>query len=243
MARKANRASHGQRVPPKERAKKAREQRVNLPRVPKARTQGKSSQTGLCGLEKPEAQEKPTIHHTDISYTDKSWFDGVMTNGMMTGARLAGTEVARNPQVGPAGSFHQGSFELGAVSSPKRLEWAKMNLKTGAAVNASPLTLCLDGAEYGRFHRTASGECILDGGAWQIQGYDENGLLPSLTGRLTDVHKVPCSTGEIACEGHQDYHLGCGGGYMILVYSKIGKDMRMHFERLGELVRKTRCHL
>ena len=31
-----------------------------------------------------------------------------------------------------------------------------------------------DGAEDGRFYRTVSGECIADGGAWQVQGYDEN---------------------------------------------------------------------
>ena len=35
-----------------------------------------------------------------------------------------------------------------------------------------------------------SGEWIPDGGAWQFHGYDENGLLRSLNGRLTGVHKV-----------------------------------------------------
>ena len=32
----------------------------------------------------------------------------------------------------------------------------------------------------GRFYQTASGEWIPDGGAWQFQGYDENGLPRSL---------------------------------------------------------------
>ena len=60
-----------------------------------------------------------------------------------------------------------------------------MNLDTGAAVNTFPLNFGPEGAGDGRFYGTASGEWILDGGAWQFQGYDENGLLRSLNGRLT----------------------------------------------------------
>ena len=36
-------------------------------------------------------------------------------------------------------SFSLGSLDLGAVSRPKRSEWVKMNLDTGAAVNTFPL--------------------------------------------------------------------------------------------------------
>ena len=43
-----------------------------------------------------------------------------------------------------------------------------------------PLNFGPEGAGDGRFYRTASGEWIPDGGAWQFQGYDENGLLRSL---------------------------------------------------------------
>ena len=80
----------------------------------------------------------------------------------------------------------------------------KMNLDTGAAVNTFPLNFGPDGAGDGRFHRTASGDGILGGGAWQFQGYDENGLLRSVDGRLTGVHKVLCSAAEIACKGRHD---------------------------------------
>ena len=73
---------------------------------------------------------------------------------------------------------------------------------------------------------------FLDGGAWQFQGYDENGLCRSLNRRLTCAHKVLCSAGEIACKGRQDFCFGCDGGFMIPVHSKIGHAMRMHFERL-----------
>ena len=51
------------------------------------------------------------------------------------------------------------------------------------------------------------GECIPDGGAWQFQGCDANGLCRCLNGRLTGVHKVLCSAGEIACKGRRDFYL------------------------------------
>ena len=38
-----------------------------------------------------------------------------------------------------ASSFPLGGLDLGATSSPKRFEWVKMNLDTGAAVNTIPL--------------------------------------------------------------------------------------------------------
>ena len=96
-----------------------------------------------------------------------------------------------------------------------------MNLDTGAAVNAFPLNFGPEGAGDGIFYRTASGEWILDGGSWQFQGYDENGLLRSLSGRLTGFHKVLCSVAEIACNRRQDFYLGHDGGYMIPIHSKI----------------------
>ena len=93
--------------------------------------------------------------------------------------------------------WHEGweqTYDTSASSfSRKRLEWLKMTLDTGAAVNTFPLNFGLEGAADGRFCRTASGEWILDGGVWQFQGYDANGLLRSLNGRLTGVHKVLCS--------------------------------------------------
>ena len=65
-------------------------------------------------------------------------------------------------------------------------------------MNTFPLNFGPERARDGRFYRTASGEWILDGGAWQSEEYDENGLLRSLNGRLTGVHKVLCSAAEIA---------------------------------------------
>ena len=131
-----------------------------------------------------------------------------------------------------ASSFSLGGSDIGATSYPKRFEWVKMNLDTGAAVNTFPLNFGPDGAGDGRFHRTASGEWILDGGAWQFQGYDENGLLRSLNGRLTGAHKVLCSAADIECKEQQDFFVGHDGGYMIPIHSQIGQEMRVHFEKL-----------
>ena len=88
------------------------------------------------------------------------------------------------------------------MSSPKRFEWVKMNLDTGAAESTFPLNSGPDG------------------------------LCRSLTGRLTAAHKVLCSAGEIACKGRQDSYLGSDGGFMIPVNRKIGHAVRMYFERL-----------
>ena len=131
-----------------------------------------------------------------------------------------------------ASSFSLRGLDVSATSSPKRFKWVKKNLDTGAAVNTFPLNFGSEGAGGGRFYRTASGEWIIDG-AWQFQGYDENGLLRSLNGRLTGVHKVLCSAAEIACKGRQDFYFGHDGGCMILTHSKIGQGMRIHFEKLG----------
>ena len=114
---------------------------------------------------------------------------GMFTNGMMTGTRLAGMNVGNKTNDHSASSLSLGCFDLGATSSPKRFGWVKMNLDTRAAVRRCPLNCGPDGARDGSFHRTASGECILEGGARQFQGDDENGLCRSLHGSLTGEHK------------------------------------------------------
>ena len=74
--------------------------------------------------------------------------------------------------------------------------------------------------------------------AWQFQGYDEDGLLRSLNGRVNGVHKVLCSAAEIACKGRQDFYLGHDGGFMIPVHSELGHETRMHFEKLVNWYRR-----
>ena len=91
-------------------------------------------------------------------------------------------------------------------------------------MNTCPLNFGPDEAGDGRFHRTASGEWIPDGGAWQFKGYDENGLLRSLNGRLTGAHKVLCIAAEIARVGRQDFYLGQDDGYMIPITATLVKE-------------------
>ena len=74
-------------------------------------------------------------------------------NGMMTGQRLDGKKVVRKTCDNSASPLSLGSFDLGAMSSPKRFEWAKMNLDTAAALNTFPLNLGPDGAGDGIFYR------------------------------------------------------------------------------------------
>ena len=72
----------------------------------------------------------------------------------------------------------QAHFQLEVLmTSPKRFEWVKMNIDTGAAVNTFPLNFGPDGARNGRFYRTASGVSVF---LTVDQGYDENGLCRSL---------------------------------------------------------------
>ena len=110
-----------------------------------------------------------------------------------------------------ASSLSLGCLDVSATSCPKRFEWVKMNLDTGAAANTFPLNFGPEGARDGRFYRSACAEWIPDGGAWQFQGYDENELLRSLSGKLTGVHKVLCCAAEISCRGQQDFYFGHDG--------------------------------
>ena len=84
----------------------------------------------------------------------------------MKGVRLDGTKVLNKRMDNSASSFSLGGSDLGATSSPKQFEWAKMNLDTGAAVNECPLNFGPDGAGDGRFYRTASGEWMVELGSF-----------------------------------------------------------------------------
>ena len=78
-------------------------------------------------------------------------------NGMMPGVELDGTKVGNKRMTLPQAHFSLGGLDTGATRSPKRFEWVKMNLATGAAVNTFPLNFGPDGAGDGGYYRTASG--------------------------------------------------------------------------------------
>ena len=108
-----------------------------------------------------------------------------------------------------------------------------MNLDTGAAVNTCALNFGSSGAGDGLFYRTASGELYY---WWWTLAVS---LCRSLNGRLAGVQKVLCSAEEILGEGSQDFYLRSEGGFVFLVQSNIGKDMRIHFRRLVSWYRRT----
>ena len=78
-----------------------------------------------------------------------------------------GLQVERSREKPDAASGVGGTS---ATSGPKRFEWVRMNLDTGAAVNTFPLNFGPEGAGDG-------------------QENDENGLLRFLNGTLTGVTK------------------------------------------------------
>ena len=176
----------------------------------KGARKGKTSKAGHSILENSksdassEIQESAPTDTTDTSWNagwnGDEWNDGLSFDEWNDDWSSVGWhDVWEQTCDTSASSFSLGSLDVSVTTCPKRFEWVKMNLDTGAAVDTFPLNFGPERAGDGRFHRTASGEWIPDGGAWQFQRYDENGLLRSLNGRLTGMHKVLCSAAEIAC--------------------------------------------
>ena len=69
-------------------------------------------------------------------------------NGMMTGVVLDGTEVGSKRMTLP-----QAHFQVDvSATSPKRFEWVRVNLDTGAAVNTFPSNFGPEGIGDGSFY-------------------------------------------------------------------------------------------
>ena len=74
--------------------------------------------------------------HPDENPCDDGWsFDGWNDDWSSVGWHECWEQTYDNS----ASSFPLGSFDIGAMSGPKRFEWVKMNLDTRAAVNTFPL--------------------------------------------------------------------------------------------------------
>ena len=137
---------------------------------------GKTSKAGLSGLENSKSEtSSETRESAQMRTTDTSWNDGWNGDEWNEGRSFEewnddwssvgwheGWEQTYDTFF--ASSLSLGGLDVGATSCLKRFEWVKMNLGRGAAVNTFP-----EGAGDGRFYRTASGEWIPDGGAWQFQ--------------------------------------------------------------------------
>ena len=153
---------------------------------------------------------------------------GLTMDGMITGAPLDGMKVGNKPVTIPKAhvtwkfwswchaeseAVWMGEHELGHRSCSKHIS---IELRSNWRRRWQILFL------------TASGDCILGGGTWQFQGYDENCFCRSLNERLTGAQKVLCGAWEIVCKGRQDFYLGSDSGFMLPVHSKIGHEMTMH---------------
>ena len=84
----------------------------------------------------------------------------------------------------------------------------------------------------GDWYKTASGERIDDYGLAKFLGVDELGQSRTISGRVSDVHKILASGGRMATAGNQDFYIGADGGYGIPKDSWIGWEMRKHFDML-----------
>ena len=156
---------------------------------------GKTSRNGLSGLgistSETSLETRESVH-MGVCTTDTSWIRGEWSpdewndgwsfdEGNDDWSSVGWHEDCEQTYDTSVSSFSPGSFDIGVKSSPWRFEWVKINLDAGAAVNTFPLNSSLERIGDGRFYQTASGEWIPDGGAWQIQGYDENGSPRSLS--------------------------------------------------------------
>ena len=228
----ANKASHGPRVRAEVRTKNTREKPKDpkmRAKVPKAFSRATHRKLVSQVLKTRNQRQAPKQESAQTCTTDTHWNEGWIGEEWNDGwtfdvwnhdwSSVGWHEGWEQTHDTSESSYSLGGLDVRATSSPKQSEWVKMNLDTRAAVNTFPLNFGPDGSGDGRFYRTASGEWVPDGGAWKFQGYNENGLLRSLNGRLIGVHKALCSVGEIACKGRQDFHLGHDGGYVIPMYS------------------------
>ena len=149
---KANRASHGPRVRGKGKSEENKEKSKGS-KGAKDSHKGKTSKTGLSGLENSKSKASSyTQESAQTCPTGTSWNDGWICDEWNDGWSF--DEWNDDWSSG-------GGLDLGATSSPKRFEWVKMNLDTGAAVNTLPLNFSPEGAGDGIFYRTASAEWIV----------------------------------------------------------------------------------
>ena len=173
-----------------------------VPRAPNVFTRVRAQKTGSHGLEKPTSERSQETWkllrriRLNNSFAGDSWFDGWSVDEWSAWSSVDG-HGWEEPSYHSAGSCSLGSYDLDAVSSPKRFEWVKMNLDVGAVVNIFPFNFGPDGAGGGRFFGTASGVSVfltVELGSFKVTMTIR--LVPIFDGRLTNVHEVLCAVRE-----------------------------------------------
>ena len=211
---RANRTSPGPRLRANERVKKVR-CNPKVPKVPKVRTSVEPRRLVYQVLKNSKSETSSETQETAQTYpTDNSCMDNSKCDHDWSS--IGWHEGWEQTYDTTASSFSLESFDLDAMSGPKRFEWVKMNLDTGATVNTFSVEL------WSRWRRRWK---ILPNSQWvSVSLMVELGsfkVTMKLNGRLTGAHKVLCSAGEIACKGRQDFYLGSDGGFIIPVHRNI----------------------
>ena len=164
----ANRtASHGPRVRVKEKARKTRTVQRNIERCQGSDTfkqrqrPFKKACQALNNRNPMNIQSLMNLNRqipqklfADILWCDDNWSHAERNDGWSSVGWHEGWNQTYDKS---ASSLSLRSFDLGAMSSPKRFEWARMNLDTGASVNTFSLNFGPERSGDGRFYRTASG--------------------------------------------------------------------------------------
>ena len=149
LAKASRPASHGPRVRAKEEARKTRERPQENPKVSRER----NTRTKVKALQKADQalnstnQTQPQSHgseqtysddnpYTDSPWCDNSWNCADWDDGWSAVGWHEGWDQTYDNS---ACYLSLGSFDLRAMSSPKRFEWVRINLDTGAAVDTFPL--------------------------------------------------------------------------------------------------------
>ena len=154
---KANRASHGPRVSPHTQARvrvnKTRKNPEENPKEPKVRTkvpkayitQRVKHRKLVSRVLKTRNRRKARklMEFAQACTTCLSWNDGWSFDEWNDDWSSVGWhEDWEQTYDTSASSLSLGKLDVSATSSPKRFEWVKMKLDTGAAVNTFPLNLC-----------------------------------------------------------------------------------------------------
>ena len=131
-------ASHGPRV----RAHRKSKENYGIhakesPKEPKVRSTVPKAHTSSTSLENSKSEASSDIQESaQTCTTDNSWIHDGWSQDEWNDD-WSSHERCEQTKDNSASSLSLGSFDLGAMSSPKRFEWVKMNLDTGAAVNTS----------------------------------------------------------------------------------------------------------
>ena len=126
---------------------------------------GKTSKNGLSGLENSKSEtSSETQESAQTCPSDTPWNGGWSFDEWNDGCNSVGWHEGWEQTYDTSAI----GLDVSATSSPKRFDWVKMHLDTGAAVSTFPLNFSPDGSGDGRFYWKASGEWILDGGSSRI---------------------------------------------------------------------------